>query len=296
MDAALLVLALAAILFGLQHALWRSGPWVAAGAFLVLPLALTPYWIRASGFDAFLWVKLYSVAACLCYGSLLRFTRLRECASARTFVTVLLSLNILEAAVLSVYAGGTANLLNTLAALGLIVSLPWNSTAVRIGEGARREPYYHISRLWVVGYTVWNGAFVYLNYPEMTGYKIAVLGVPLVVGLIDPRRWLYARAATLGAYAYLLATFRQQMGTQLDTTSWSNPTVGLVAALASVVVAVICVWHALAASRDAALDSPVRTGRMGALFHLSRRVVPCLPPRLQASRNSTSPACRISKC
>lgn len=212
---------------------------------------------------------------CLCYGSVVRFTRLSGWRAARLFITVLLALNILEAAALSVYEGGIANFLNTLAALALVLALPWNSNAATLTAGPRREPHYRISRLWLVGYTVWNGAFVYLNYPELTGHTIAVLGVPLVVGLIDPRRWLFARAVTLGLYLFALASFRPWLSTQLDTTSWSDPTAGLIAALLAVAVAALCVSHALAASRDAALDSPARTGRMSALLHLSRRAFPC---------------------
>lgn len=246
MDAALLVLALAAVLFALQHALWCSGPLAATGAFLVLPLALTPYWIRESGFDAFLWIKLFSIVFCLCYGSVVRFTQLNKWRAARLFITVLLALNILEAAALSLYEGGVANLLNTVAALALVLALPWNSNAATVDGGERREPHYHVSRLWLVGYTVWNAALVYLNYPELTGHTVAVLGVPLVVGLFDPRRWLFARAVTLGLYLFALASFRPWMMAQLDTTDWRDPTVGLLAALVSVAVAVLCVWQ----SRD----------------------------------------------
>jgi hypothetical protein len=274
MDAALQVLALAAVLFALQHALWRSGPLAAAGAFFVLPLVLTPYWIRESGFDAFLWIKLFSIVFCLCYGSVVRFTHLNKWRAARLFITVLLALNILEAAALSVYEGGVANWLNTAAALGLVLALLWNSNAATV-DGERREPHYHISRLWLVGYTVWNAAFVYLNYPELTGHTVAVLGVPLVVGLIEPGRWLFARAVTLGLYLFALASFRPWMIAQLDASDWSNSIVGVIAALAALGVAVACVYQALTAVRSAALDSPPRTGRMTASLHLSRRAFPC---------------------
>lgn len=241
MDALLIVPALAAVLFLLQMAVRYAGLWPAVGLYLVLPAALTAHWLRVNDYGLFPWIKVYSVLFCAGYGSVLRFTSLGERWTARSFITALLALNILEAAALGFIEGGLANVLNAVAGLALVAALPRSANAIRI-VGSARDLNLDISRLWVVGYTVWNGAFVYLNYPEFAGHHIAVLGAALVVGVIDPQRWTQARALTLGGYFIALLTFGPLLG-RLETSHWSDPQVGFGAAVTSLLVAAGCVWQ-----------------------------------------------------
>jgi hypothetical protein len=54
---------------------------------------------------------------------------------------------------------------------------------------------------WIIGYTLWNWVFVYLNLGlQGSILHIAVLGSALLVVFINKNRWLQARAATLGMY------------------------------------------------------------------------------------------------
>jgi hypothetical protein len=217
MDALLTVPALTALLFLLQRVLSRAGLRLAVLVYFVLPAVLTADWLRVNGFGPFPWIKIYTVLFCACYGSVLRFTPLGERRAARLGITVLLGLNVLEAAALGVLEGGLANVLNAAAALGLIAALPWRAGAVRVVGTGRRDLHLDIPRLWVVGYTVWNWAFVYLNYPQYAGHHIAVLGAALVVGVIDPKRWVQARAFTPGGYFIAVTTFGPFLRGLLDT-------------------------------------------------------------------------------
>ncbi len=248
MDVLLVVLVLTVVLFLLQESLRFAGPWVAAGLYLMLPAALTAYWLRANDFGLFPWIKVYTVLFCACYGSALRFTSLGERRTARGFIIVLLALNILEAAILGLIEGGLANVLNAGAAVALIATLPRNADAVRVA-GRERDLNFDLSPLWVVGYTVWNWAFVYLNYPEFAAHHVGVLTAALLVGVVNPRRWLQTRAYTLGGYFIAVTTFSPSLLGRLESSAWSDPVVGLGAAVISVLVAAGCVGQSRAAAR-----------------------------------------------
>jgi hypothetical protein len=243
MGALLIVLVLTAILFGLQWFVSNTGLWVAAVVYFVLPAALTAYWLRVNDFGPFPWIKVYTVLFCACYGSVFRFTALGQRRSARSAIIVLLGLNILEAATLGLIEGGFANVLNACAALVLIAALPRSADAVQV-VGPGRDLHLDVSRLWVVGYTVWNWAFVYLNYPQYTGHHVAVLGAALLVGGINPKRWVQARAYTLGGYFIALTTFGPFLGGLLETSNWTTPRPGLGAAVLALVLAAGCLLQA----------------------------------------------------
>jgi hypothetical protein len=240
MDAILTVAALTVILYGLQWFARTAGPGPVSALYFVLPAALTAYWLRVNDFGPFPWIKVYSVLFCACYGSVLRFTALGNRRSARGAVTVLLGLNILEAATLGIIEGGLANVLNAGAALALIAALPRSAHAVRVIEADQRDLCLDIPRVWVAGYTVWNWAFVYLNYPQYTGHHTAVLGAALVVGVIDPTRWVQARAYTLGGYFIAVTTFGPYLRGRLDTSEWTDPQLGLIATVLALVLAAVC--------------------------------------------------------
>jgi hypothetical protein len=72
-------------------------------------------------------------------------------------------------------------------------------------------------------YSLWNAAFVYLNFPAVAAHQIAVLASAWAVGLIDPRRWLQARTYTLATSLLLLATFPRTLIPLTDSTHWATP-------------------------------------------------------------------------
>jgi hypothetical protein len=89
---------------------------------------------------------------------------------------------------------------------------------------------YETSRPWVIGYTLWNWTFIYLNYPFLVGHQTAVLAAALMIGMLSPRHWAQTRAATLGLSLLFSATYLDQMVSWLDGTSWFNHQVATLAA------------------------------------------------------------------
>lgn len=237
-----------------QEALRRARPWAVWGVFFLLPSVLTPYWIRTNDLGFFPWFKFYTVFFCVCWGTVLRFTSLGNRTWARSTIPLLLAVNILEAVVVDTLARGSAHVLTAAAGLLLIATLPFGHYATRVdSSGGCRDLRYGISRRWVVGYTLWNWAFVYLNYPSLTGHHTAVLAAGLIIAMHDPRGWLQARASTLGVNLLFTATFFHDMITWLDTSTWFNEHVGFVIAafgLVYMIAYTIPFWLAKAAGEE----------------------------------------------
>jgi len=187
-------------------------------------------------------VKCYTIVACICWGTAVRFTPLRARSLARRSIPALLVLNILEAIAVDVLAGGAAHGFVAAAGLLLIATVPMGDRAARIDSPKRHRDFRHaVSRRWVIGYTLWNWAFVSLNYPQLLGHHTAVLAAALIIGLIDPHRWLQSRACTLGLNLIAVATINTEMVAWLDTSNWfGHPFAGAAAGCA----AAFAVWHA----------------------------------------------------
>jgi hypothetical protein len=231
MHVILQVAAATILLFVAQKVLRHASKWVLWSLFLVVPLVLTPYWLRVNDFGLFVWFKIYTILFCNCWGVLLRFTSLGQRSWARFTIALLLGANILEATTLDILAGGLAHNLNAVVGVLLIATIPFGKNALRIDETKRsRDLHFGISRGWLCGYTLWNWTFVYLNYPSFIGHHTAVLLSALIVGVIAPRLWLQARACTLGLNLLIMATCNNAMVSWLDTSNWSDDGLGIVAA------------------------------------------------------------------
>jgi hypothetical protein len=225
------IIALTIFLLLAQEALRRSTRWVVWGIFLGIPLILTPYWIQVNELGLFSWFKYYTVFFCVCWGTALRFTSLGNRAWARSTIALLLAMNILEAVVVDLVGHGSGHALNAAAGSLLIVTLPFGANSTRIDSAScYRDLLYGTGRRWVIGYTLWNWAFVYLNYPSLTGHHTAVLAAGWIVAMIDPRRWGQTRASTLGISLLFTATFYNDMVAWMDTSNWFDERFGIIAA------------------------------------------------------------------
>lgn len=241
------IIAVTVLLLLVQEALRRATPWAVWGLFLLVPLALTPFWIRTNELGVFPWFKFYTVFFCVCWGTALRFTSLGNRDWARCTIPLLLAVNILEAVVVDLFSHGSAHALNATAGLLLIATLPYDRYAARIDSlNPCRDLLYGLSLRWVMGYTLWNLTFVYLNYPSLTGHHVAVLVAGLIVAINDPRRWLQARASTLGVNLLFTATYFDDMIAWMDTSTWFDDEVAIVAAGFGLVLIAACafpVWR-----------------------------------------------------
>ncbi|WP_439621060.1 DUF5692 family protein [Gemmata sp.] len=300
MPVALKILALFAALYVTFEVLRRAGKWAAWALFLAVPLALTPYWVRVNSFDPFCWLKLYTVCFCVVWGTALRFTRLGDRAWARLGIPVLLAGNIIEAMVTDLIGGGLAHELNAAAGLLLVATQPYARRATRVDTtGEFRDLRYGLTRGWVVAYTVWNWAFVYLNYPALVGQHTAVLACGLVVAAYDPRLWVQARAFTLGLILVATATIDAALRPWLDTSAWSDERAGVAVAGAALAVAI---GSAAGARRGrAAYDSGADRAARGAAQCPTRRTptvrTPTPPrPTRPNSRGPARPGPRSAGC
>lgn len=217
--------------FGLQALLRRCRLPVLWAVFFLVPLALTPYWIITNQFDAFQWIKIYSIMFCVSWGGWLRFTSAGDHKLLRHTIVFLLAGNIIEALVLDCLGSGAGHTLNALAGVLLLLTMPWSAESVRIDRTGPHQDLLHSAPLpWIVGYTLWNWAFVYLNYPAFAGHHTAVLLAALLVAFIHRERWLQARAATLGPNLLLMATSYRGTLAVSDTSGWRNEGLAVFAA------------------------------------------------------------------
>ncbi len=241
MDVVLKVVALTVFLFLAQEVLRRAGKWVVWSLFVLVPLALTQYWVQTNDFGPFIWIKIYSVCFCVFWGAGLRFTSFGDRPWARLGIPLLLAGNIIEATILDVIGHGLAHSLNAVAGIGLIAMLTYNANATRIDAASRsRDLYYGTTPSWIIAYTVWNWAFVLLNYPSLAGQHTAVLACGLIVGLSDPRRWVQTRACSLGLMLLGMATFNTELLSWMDTSNWSGTGLEIVAAFAALALTIKC--------------------------------------------------------
>ncbi|QEG34186.1 DUF5692 family protein [Bythopirellula goksoeyrii] len=227
----LVVVVMTLAYFGAQEVVSRSRLPVLWTLFLLVPFALTPYWLNTNSFDLFVWIKIYSVMFCVSWAGWLRFTTMGDRPWLRRTIAWLLVANIVEALVLDIQATGTAHHFNALAGILLIVTLPLSVRHTRIDRVSRhRTLRYDVPLAWICGYTFWNWTFVYLNYPAYMGHHTAILSAALVVALFDPQCWLQARAATLGLNLLWMATSNTGLLAVSNTTVWFNESIATVTA------------------------------------------------------------------
>lgn len=268
---AISLFAVAGVLFLAQDVFRRSGRWVAWGAFLGLPLVLLPYWIWQGqvgvyrGTGLFPWVKLASLLFSASWLTALRFTAVGRSPWARGLMFLLLPLNMLEAITQDSFGGHLAHYLIGIMGILLIVAVPHPLRAIRIDTtGPYRDlQYVGMTRPWIIGYTLWNWAFVYLNFPEIAGHQLAVLTAALLVGLADPGRWLQARTFTLATDLLVIATFPKVVIPLTDTAHWATPARENIAAVLCLAVGILYVVCHFLKVREQAAESRDQDGGEG---------------------------------
>lgn len=191
--------------------------------FGALPLMFLPVWAWTSRLDGFVWLKLASVFAGLCWAGCLRFTDAGRIGSMRLAVPWILTINMGEAMLVDLLQASLEHAANALAAMSLMLSIPFRKSAVRVNELQRwRDLEFDLPRHWIVGYTLWNWSFVMLNYPAYAGHHLAILLSALIVAGFNPKLWMQARAATLGLNLLCYASNPAALLSMNDASEWSN--------------------------------------------------------------------------
>ena len=207
-----------------------------------VPLLLAPVWAWANDIDGFWWLKMLSVFAGLCWAGLLRFTYAGRIAIFRCVVPWILFVNIGEAMMVDLPQAGLEHLINALAAILLMLSIPFGGAVVRVDESnGCRDLHFDLAQSWIVGYTLWNWSFVNLNYPAYAGHHLAILLAALIVGWFNPKMWLQVRAATLGLNLLCFASNPIALLSLHDASTWSSDYVLLLAPVLA------CLWSLFAA-------------------------------------------------
>ena len=228
------IVALTNFYYAAQLILGKCRPAVLWTIFGALPVVCTYHWTCTRNFDLFIWIKLYSIMLCICWGTWFRFGKQDQLKWMQSSIALLLLANVAEATVLDLFGTGTAHHLN--AASGLILMMCLLSRFPKISiddQSGKRCLLFNVPITWIIGYTLWNWTFVYLNYPAYLGHHTAVLAAALAVGLIDRKRWVQARAATLGVNLLWMACFPSQLLEFSNTSSWSNPQIETIVAIVS---------------------------------------------------------------
>ncbi len=198
--------ALGVVCLALYEAARRSLAFTLA-VFVLGPLALLPWWIHHAPHSAFGWAKIYSVAGALALFAGMRIGKLAETPLSRRVIYLFLVLNIVEAVALGAASGDAASLVNAGTGVLLILGIAPAST-VAITRDRMRDLLWPQTRLWIVGYTLWNWALVAMEKYAHIGMHSAILVVALVVGLRHPALWFQTRAYTLGLFLMLLFTWK----------------------------------------------------------------------------------------
>ena len=147
---------------------------------------------------------------------------------------IFLVVNIFEATMRDIVHGDSANYLNAFVGILLIATIEKINTIHIDKRGDYKDLHWSGMTLsWIIGYTIWNWVFVYLNYGFQSSLAhIAVLGSALVIGLIDRERWLQARVFTLGTFFIIFHSFPQRSSNILI--SEYNKQFGLITALIAI--------------------------------------------------------------
>ncbi|HAS74076.1 MAG TPA: hypothetical protein DCS67_08020 [Clostridiales bacterium UBA8960] len=211
--------------FLLINEITRRSKWISIVAFFILPLVLAVgvfYGPLGSptGKTWFAWVKVVSALAGVYGFMLIRFTKLGEKKFASYFPAAILSINIAEAVyrefqvfatykTLTVDAGGVLvlggvwNLLNGVAGILTILTLT-GFVGIRVSKDRSRDMIWpDMTWMYVIGYTLWNFAYVYNCISTRSMYAgFGILIAAMIAEYAFKRgAWLQHRAQILSLYA-----------------------------------------------------------------------------------------------
>lgn len=233
------------VLFGLDELARRSRIF-AWGFFLALPLLIVPIGGNAPECDAFAYVKLFTMLLTVWWLNALRFTQWKHQSVAFSLFVALPVLNVAEAIGDDALGGTVPHGLNAAAGVLVLATFFAHPLAITLAGPRGDLRWKGLSRTWIVAYSGWNWCFVYLNYPSIAGASIAILGMPLLVGLVDRDRWAQSRFHTLAAALILMYAWPALFTVRFGTADWSWPAGQRLAAMASLALALGCAARMLA--------------------------------------------------
>lgn len=209
----------------------RKSKAMSIAAYCILPLVLAALIFNdvlgsTTGKTWFAWVKVVSVLVIIYGFMLIRFTKLGKTKFAAVFPVALLSLNIAEAVYreFQVYAtfseltlepsgalilGGPWNILNGIAGI-LCILIITGSIGIQASNDKSKDMIWpDMTWLYIVGYTLWNFAYVYNCISTRSMYAgVGILLAAIIAEYFFKRgAWLQHRAQTLVLYVMFSLSF-----------------------------------------------------------------------------------------
>jgi len=224
----------------ISQEIFRRFPKFTLVVFIVLPVILISYLTENKiRLDWFSFIKFFSLNFAIIWFSIFRLTRFRETNFAKTGIYLILAINIFEAVVRDALSGGVAHYLNALAGILSIATLNKINTINVTKDKNLDINWSGMTLMWIIGNTIWDWTFVYLNYVRVSAHHIAVLLVPLVVAFVNKGRWVQTRAFTLGTYLIIFFLLSAKADPSIYSSSWENKSVGFFLAVVSLIFMII---------------------------------------------------------
>ncbi|HRY82345.1 MAG TPA: DUF5692 family protein [Candidatus Moranbacteria bacterium] len=225
----------------LSQEIFRRFPKFTLAFFIVLPIILITYLIdNKIRMDWFSLTKIFSVTFAIIWFSIFRLTSFGETKFAKNGIYLILVINIFEAIAKDVLSGGVAHYFNAAAGILSIITLNKINSINTTKDKNLDVNWEGMTLFWIIGNTIWDWTFIYLNYPSVSAHHIAVLGAPLIIAFFNKGRWLQARVLTLGAYLFFLfLTLNSKFIPHIYSISWGNKSFGFFLAFSSLVFMII---------------------------------------------------------
>lgn len=265
-------LVLAAVIAGLALTAWAAirSKWVAIAVFIVIPVILTITWwphtaTNSSAGGWFIILKQYSaLIGSLSLVALQYFPALRKKYWYLCIPPIILTINIVEAVVRDIQCyfmygpdphsglltyGGPWNLMNAAAGVLNILAISGWAAIYVSKTGNKQLIWTDLSIGWIIGYDLWNLAYVYNCLADRAWYS----GVGLLASCTIPAflkfgrgAWIQYRAYTLTFWSAVILTFPEAF---TYPSSWAhrsahNPTAMFLLSFAALAANLaVVVWH-----------------------------------------------------
>lgn len=222
--------------------IFRRFPKFTLVVFSALSVLLVLEWAkRGIRIDLFNDVKVFSVAFAVIWISVLKITSFGNTKFAKVGTYLIFFVNMLEAVAVDISAGGIAHCLNAVAGILSIFTLR-NIDSIEITKDKFKDVVWNkMTLMWIIGNTLWDWTFVYLNFASVSAIHIAVLGAPLVIAFINKGKWIQTRAFTLSTYLFSYFFLASELYSNIQSYSWKNETFEYFIASASFIFMLIYV-------------------------------------------------------
>lgn len=212
------------IILLLAHEIFRRFPKFTVVVLVAAHILLSPYWMKIGVKGWFLWTKAFSIIIGVVWFAVLRLTKWGDAVFYKIALYLFLLINILEAVVKDALGGSMAHYFNAAAGILLILTINKIDSISITKDKYRDVSWSGMTLMWIIGYTIWNWTFIYLNLVQFSAQNLAVLGAPLLVAFFNKNIWLQARAVTLSAYIILAYSF-PRLDPHMYSSNWANNSV-----------------------------------------------------------------------